>query len=209
MKIKIFALCCVLLLSCSTVQVKAQATELAQLALNIEKLAQFKQILADLKKGYEILSGGYKTIKDLSEGNFNLHKVFLDGLLEVSPTVKKYKRVADIVDYQLQLVKEYKAAFSRFQKSGWFRSDELDYISRVYARLFSLSVKKLDDLLTVVTAKQLRMSDDERLKAIDKIFEDMQDKLVFLRSFNGSTSLLMGQRIKEAREVQGLQDYYK
>jgi hypothetical protein len=47
------------LLCCTTTPVKAQATELAQLALNIEKLAQFKQILADLKKGYEILSGGY------------------------------------------------------------------------------------------------------------------------------------------------------
>jgi hypothetical protein len=129
--------------------------------------------------------------------------------LEVSPTVKKYKRVVDIVDYQLQLVKEYKTAFSRFQKGGWFRPDELDYISKVYGNLFSLSLKNLDDLLTVVTAKQLRMSDDERLKAIDKIFDDMQDKLVFLRSFNSSTSLLMGQRMKEARDVKGLQGYYK
>lgn len=190
-------------------KVNAQATELAQLALNIEKLAQFRQILADLKKGYEILSSGYKTIKDLSEGNFNLHKVFLDGLLEVSPTVKKYKRVADIVDYQLLLVKEYKAAFSRFKTSGWFNADELDYISKVYDQLFSLSLKNLDDLLTVVTAKKLRMSDDERLKAIDKIYEDMEDKLVFLRSFNNSNSLLMGQRLKEANEVKGMQNYYK
>jgi len=192
-----------------TSRVEAQATELAQLALNIEKLAQFKQILSDLKKGYEILSGGYKTIKDLSEGNFNLHKVFLDGLLEVSPTVKKYKRVADIVDYQIMLVKEYKAAFARFKTSGWFSVDELGYINKVYDNLFTLSVKNLDDLLTVVTAKKLRMSDDERLNAIDKIFEDMEDKLVFLRSFNNSNSILMGQRLKESNEVKGMQHYYK
>ncbi|MBV4359074.1 TerB family tellurite resistance protein [Pinibacter aurantiacus] len=209
MKTKIILLCFTLLLNMSAIEAKAQAPELAQLALNIEKLAQFKQILSDLKKGYEILSGGYKTIKDLSEGNFNLHKVFLDGLLEVSPTVKKYKRVADVVDYQLQLVKEYKAAFTRFKDGGWFNADELDYISKVYDNLFSLSLKNLDDLLTVVTAKKLRMNDDERLKAIDKIFEDMQDKLIFLRSFNSSTSLLMVQRLKEKREVKNMQGYYK
>lgn len=209
MKTKIIFLCFTFLLNMNAVIARAQATELAQLALNIEKLAQFKQILSDLKKGYEILSGGYKTIKNLSEGNFNLHKVFLDGLLEVSPTVKKYKRVADIVDYQLQLVKEYKAAFTRFKGGGWFNADELDYISKVYDNLFSLSLKNLDDLLTVVTAKKLRMSDDERLKAIDKIFEDMQDKLVFLRSFNSTTSLLMAQRFKEKRELQNVQGYYK
>ncbi|MDI3321362.1 TerB family tellurite resistance protein [Pinibacter soli] len=209
MKRKIILLCCTFLLNLGLMKARAQATELAQLALNIEKLAQFKQILSDLKKGYEILSGGYRTIKDLSEGNFNLHKAFLDGLLEVSPTVKKYKRVADIVECQLQLVKEYKAAFTRFKDGGWFNADELSYISNVYDNLFSLSLQNLDDLLTVVTAEKLRMSDDERLNSIDRIFEDMQDKLVFLRSFNGSTSLLMGQRIKEKREVQGMEGYYK
>ncbi|MDH7459866.1 TerB family tellurite resistance protein [Chitinophagaceae bacterium 26-R-25] len=209
MKMRVLILMIFFLTASLTNRVEAQATELAQLALNIEKLAQFKQILADLKEGYEILSGGYKTIKDLSEGNFNLHKVFLDGLLEVSPIVKKYKHVADIVDYQIMLVKEYKTAFARFQTSGWFSADELGYISKVYDNLFTLSGKNLDDLLTVVTAKKLRMSDDERLKAIDKIFEDMEDKLVFLRSFNSSNSILMGQRLKESNEVKGMQHFYK
>ena len=84
----------------------AQADEIAQLVLNIEKLAQFKQILSDMKKGYEILSGGYNTIKNISEGNFSLHKAFLDGLMEVSPTVRNYRRVADITNYQIVLVKD-------------------------------------------------------------------------------------------------------
>ena len=34
------------------------------------------------------------------QGNFNLHKAFLDGLMMVSPAVKKYKRVADIITLQ-------------------------------------------------------------------------------------------------------------
>src|SRR5690554_6616066 len=90
----------------------AQTNETAQLLLNVEKLAQFKQILADMKNGYDILNSGYSTIKDLSEGNFNLHKTFLDGLMEVSPTVKKYKRIAETIDYQLLLIKEYRLAFN-------------------------------------------------------------------------------------------------
>src|SRR5690606_39361195 len=89
-------------------KVSGQANEIAQLLLNVEKLAQFKQILSDMKKGYEILSGGYNTVKNISEGNFNLHRVFLDGLMEVSPTVRGYRRVADIADYQLTLVREYR-----------------------------------------------------------------------------------------------------
>jgi DNA repair ATPase RecN len=186
----------------------AQATELAQLALNIEKLAQFRQILSDLKKGYEILSGGYQTIKNISEGNFKLHQVFLDGLMEVNPAVKNYKRVADIINYQLKLVKEYKSAYNRFKNSGWFNPGELDYMGKVYSNLFDLSVKNLDDLFTVITASKLRMSDDERLAAIDKIYLDMQDKLLFLRAFNNNTSVLSLQRAKEQYETDALQQLY-
>jgi len=84
--------------------VQAQSEELQQLALNIEKLAQFKKILSDMKKGYEILNGGYNTIKDLSEGNFSLHKTFLDGLMAVSPSVQRYKKVSDIISYQKSIL---------------------------------------------------------------------------------------------------------
>ena len=125
------------------VKATAQVQELEQLALDIEKLVQFKQILSDLKKGYEILSGGYNTIKNIFQGNFNLHKAFLDGLMAVSPAVKKYRKCADIVDFQLQLIREYKKAFSRFKQDGNFSPDEIDYIGKVYGKLFDESLKNL------------------------------------------------------------------
>lgn len=186
----------------------AQATELAQLALNIEKLAQFKQILSDLKKGYEILTGGYNTIKNISEGNFKLHQAFLDGLMEVNPAVKKYKRVGDIIDYQLRLVKEYKAAFNRFKQTGWFKPDEIDYMGKVYGKLVNESLEGLDDLLVVITANKLRMSDEERLTAIDNIYKDMGEKLRFLRRFNDQAEVLSLQRAREMKDVKTLKGMY-
>ncbi|MDD2305013.1 MAG: TerB family tellurite resistance protein [Prolixibacteraceae bacterium] len=186
----------------------AQTDEIAQLLLNVEKLAQFKQILSDMKKGYEILNGGYNTIKDLSQGNFSLHKTFLDALMEVSPTVKKYKRVADIINYQVILVKEYKSAFNRFKQDNNFNQQELVYLSRVYENLFKQSLNNLDNLATIITANKLRMSDDERLDAIDKIFADMQDKLLFLRYFNNNTTVLALQRAKERNDANTMRLVY-
>lgn len=179
----------------------AQSQEMQQLVLNIEKLAQFKQILKDMKKGYEILNGGYNTVKNLSKVNFDLHKSFLDALMQVSPTVRNYKRVGDIVNYQVLLVKEYREAFNRFKNSGHFTNEEIDYFQRVYDNLLKQSLRNLDELTTIVTANKLRMSDDERLVAIDKIYADMQDKLLFLRSFNNNTSVLAVQRAKEQNDV--------
>jgi len=186
----------------------AQKDEIAQLLLNVEKLAQFKQILSDMKKGYKILNGGYNTIKDLSEGNFSLHKTFLDALMEVSPTVKNYKRVADIINYQVILVKEYKSSFNRFKRDNNFNQQELAYLGRVYENLFKQSLNNLDDLVTIITANKLRMSDDERLKAIDKIFDDMQDKLLFLRHFNNNTTVLAVQRAKERNDANTMRLVY-
>ncbi len=186
----------------------AQADEIAQLILNIEKLAQFKQILSDMKKGYEILSGGYNTIKNISEGNFSLHKAFLDGLMEVSPAVRNYRRVADITNYQIILVKEYRKAYDRFRQDNNFNADELAYLGRVYDNLFKESLRNLDELLTVITAGKARMSDDERLQAIDRIYADMQDKLMFLRHFNNNTTILAVQRAKERNDAQTIRKIY-
>ena len=179
----------------------AQKDEIAQLLLNVEKLALFEQILSDMKKGYEILSGGYNTIKDLSQGNFNLHKTFLDALMDVSPTVKNYKRVANIINYEVILINEYKSAFNRFKRDTNFNEQELAYLGRVYKNLFKQSLDNLDNLVTIITANQLRMSDDERLGAIDRIFADMQDKLLFLRHFNNNTTVLALQRAKEKNDA--------
>ena len=186
----------------------AQTDEIAQLLLNVEKLAQFEQILSDMKNGYEILSGGYNTIKDLSQGNFSLHKTFLDALMEVSPTVKHYKRVADIISYQVILIKEYKSAFNRFKRDTNFNEQELAYLGRVYKNLFKQSLDNLDDLVTIITANQLRMSDDERLGAIDRIFADMQDKLLFLRHFNNNTTVLALQRAREKNDAGTMRHIY-
>lgn len=186
----------------------AQSKEAQQLLLDVEKLAQFKQILTDLKKGYQIISKGYSTIKDLSKGNFNLHKTFLDGLMEVSPAVRNYKKISDIVSGQLSLVKEYKNAFTRFKQDHNFNPEEIDYISKVYNNLFKESLNNLDELATVITSNKLRMSDDERLTAIDQIHDDIQNKLMFLRNFNNNTTILAIQRAKEKNDATSIRKIY-
>lgn len=187
---------------------RAQSEEAQQLLLNAEKLMQFKQILKDMKKGYDILNGGYKTIKNLSEGNFNLHQTFLDALMQVSPTVKNYRKVADIISFQQTIIKEYKSAFSRFRANDLMSTTELDYISGVYSNLVSKSLNNLEDLAMIITANKLRMSDDERLEAIDRIYDSMEDKLIFLRDFNNNTSIKAMQMAKEKKDANAMQSIY-
>ena len=183
----------------------AQATELAQLALNIEKLTQLKSILQDMYKGYEILSDGYNKVKDVASGNFKLHEVFLDGLYIVSPEVKKYRRVGDIISCQLAILKEGKVAWINFGSATVFQKSYREYISRVFSNLYDASLRNLSELTMVITSGSLRMSDDERLNAIDRIYADVQGKLTFLRLFNIDTRTYMVNLIREGGENNGLQ----
>ncbi|RAV97643.1 TerB family tellurite resistance protein [Pseudochryseolinea flava] len=194
---------------CVLTAANAQTQEATQLILNYEKLKQLEEILDNMYKGYKILTKGYNRIKDIAEGNFNLHQVFLDGLFAVNPSVAKYKRIPDIIRYQSMLIKEYKRAFDRFKCDPKLTPDEIKYLERVYSYLAKQSLRNLEELTMIVTANKLRMSDDERIQSIDRIYFDMESKLSFLRYFNNSTQVLVVQRAKESSEVGGMEKLYE
>lgn len=190
------------------VPVKAQEQEIAQLLLNVEKLSQLRSILDNMYTGYTIITNGYNAVRDISQGNFSLHQTFLDGLMAVNPTVRQYRRVAEIIGQQQTILSEYSRSYNLFVSSGQFTASEIDYISRIYSQLFTQSLQNLQELTMVVTAGQVRMNDAERLKSIDRIYEDMTVKLMFLRGFNKQTTSLQNLRIHEKENQEMLKTIY-
>ncbi len=188
--------------------VNGQSQEAQQLLLDVQKLASLKNILTDLKKSYDIISNGYSSIKNISEGNFNMHDAFLNSLLQISPVVKKYYRVSDIIKGQAKMMSEYKSAFALFKTSRLFSDDELHYMAVVYKNLFNQSVKNLDDLLTILTANKLRMSDDERLENIDNIWSKVDNEISFLKHFNSNAKVLGFQRAREQNDISAINKMY-
>jgi hypothetical protein len=187
---------------------RAQGQELQQLLLNIEKLTQMKSILSDMKTGYQIYQQGYGTIYSLSKGNFNLHSVYLNGLMAVSPGVRNYGRIAEIISIQASLVSEYKRNYKQFRQSGSFSISELNYMGDVYNKLVAETLDNIMELTNVITANKLRMSDADRIKAIDRIYTTSSDKLQFLRSFNNQGVSLSLQRSKATADNQTLKQLY-
>lgn len=185
-----------------------QTQAIQQLLLDVEKLTQLKNILTELKEGYQIVSNGYTTIKNISEGNFSLHDIFLKSLLEVSPAVKNYMRVKDIFDAQLSIVREYKNALKQFRGSGEFSIDEINYLEKVYTNLFNHSLDNLQTMTMVITAGKLRMSDDERIKSIDGVWKEVTQQLTFLRHFNNQARILCLQRAKEKNDLSTMNKLY-
>ena len=81
-------------------------------------------------------------------------------------------------------------------------------MGKVYDNLIKLSLADLDELTMVMTDNKLRMSDDERLAAIDRIHANMGEKLQFLRHFNNSTTVMSVQRAKEHNDAATMKKLY-
>lgn len=188
---------------------KAQSDELQQLLLNIEKLTQFKAILSDMKQGYQIYQQGYGMVSNLSKGNFDLHNIYLTGLMAVNPAIRNNPRIGQIIGQQNDIISEYKRYAGLFRQSGSFNGSELNYFSNVYNQIVKQSNANIDDLTNVTTAGQLRMSDDDRLRAIDRIYNSSSEQLQFLRYFNRRAVMLSLQRSKDQNDTQTLKRLYE
>ena len=172
----------------------SQSHEATQLMLNYEKLIQMKEILDNMYKGYIILDKGYTKVKDIAEGNFKLHEAFLNELLKVSPEVRNYFRIAEIIQYQQRIVNEYKFTYSQMKSNWIFSGPELSIMADLYEGLFKASLRNLDEVVMILTTGELRMSDFERLEAIDRLHREMSGLLISLREINREISMLGNQR---------------
>lgn len=195
-----FLMVCGLILSQSHL-VLAQSQEAQQLLLDVQKYNQLKKMLSQLVTGYNVVKNGYDNVKGIASGSFDLHNAFINGLYAVNPAVKKYQRIPDIIHYETAILQEYKSSYSQFKQDGHFNPNEIDYMGNVYSNLVNKSVENINELIMVTTANKTQMSDDERLQAIDRIFYDIQDKYVFLKSFNNSTKMLALQRARQQGDI--------
>jgi len=179
-----------------------------QLVLDFQKLQDLKAILQDMYTSYRILDQGYTRIKNIAQGQFNLHKAFLDGLLAVSPVVKNYYRVGEIIQEEYSLVREYKASSRRAHGSGLFTDAELGYIDGIYSTLFKRSLQSIDELTMVLTDDALRMSNAQRLAAIDRVYGEINKQLAAVRQLNNETSVQVLQRKKAINDIKTLKHLY-
>src|SRR5438046_646086 len=71
----------------------------------LEQILALKTYIGYAEKGYSIASKGLNTIKDIKDGDFNLHDNFFNSLSAVNPQVKKYSKVAAIIAMQISIGK--------------------------------------------------------------------------------------------------------
>lgn len=189
-------------------RVHAQAFDAEQLLLDVQKLTELKQMLKDLKDGYQQLKARYTSIRDIAKGSFTIHKLYLDGLLAVSLAVQHDPGVAAIGDIQLRILQRYQSSWPGLQQDKNLQPAELAAIEALYTGILAACDNDLDDLNTTLTAGTVRASDADRLDRIATINHRMQANLALIDQVGNQAALLAAQRAAEARDVSVLRQWF-
>ncbi|MBS1605453.1 MAG: TerB family tellurite resistance protein [Bacteroidetes bacterium] len=179
-----------------------------QLALDKEKLASLKSTLEDMQKGYAALKDGYTHIRDIAEDNFSLHRLFIDALWLVSPSVSSDPRIQNILDIEYRIVAEYRTAVSRWGHNSVFTSQEIGAISSIWSDILNKSQQAVEELTLVLTDGQLQMSDAQRLQAIERIDTDIRGYYNGLQRLDNSLAVQEARRQKENNDINALKLLY-
>lgn len=202
---KIFLL---LVFSMDVKMASAQSAELEQLTLDISKLSQLKGILQDMYTYYAILENGYDNIRDVAKGNFQLHLDYLNSLLTVSPSVSDDPVVQAIAQAQARLLQTYQAVMNQVTSDPNLTTAEIAHIKTACQDALTAGAEDLDELSTVLTNGALRMSDDERLSAVNRIHDDLRTRVVRLQTIGMAAARLSTARKGKAADALNLQNLY-
>ncbi len=167
----------------------------------LQQIAALQVYIGYVSKGYSVAKKGLNTIQDIKQGDLNLHSNYFTSLVTVNPKIRRYSKVADIIALEIDLARQTSKTIKDCRSSDQLTTTELDYLQIVVNRLLDDCGKSLDALFNLITNGQLSMKDDERIAAIDKLYEDMADKQIFIRSFSNTSRGLCVQRETERRDI--------
>ena len=137
-----------------------------------------------------------------------LYDDYFQELRKVKTALTYYHRIKDIIENQLAMVKEYKAAWALFRQDRNFTVDELEYMSEVYTGILGESVKTIDQLLMVVNAFATQMSDAARMKIINTAADELEKGFMDLKEFNNQNKLISLQRAAAKGEIEYVKRLY-
>lgn len=137
-----------------------------------------------------------------------LYADYFDELWKVKAALAYYHRVKEIIEGQVQMVGEYKAAWALFRQDKNFTGDELDYMYNIYTGMFDESVKSIDQLFLVVNAFATQMSDAKRLEIINAVSDHLEQQFMDLKDFNNQNKMVSLQRSSEKGEIEYVKKLY-
>ncbi|GAA4131912.1 hypothetical protein GCM10022216_02420 [Sphingobacterium kyonggiense] len=171
----------------------------------LTQIAALQLYIGYAKKGYDIVGSGINTVKDIKNGEFGLHSAFFGSLKAVSPVIRNNSKVAEIIALQLAISK----SLNGMKGNSFLSADNQRYIASVRANVLDECVTDLEELLLVITSGKVEMTEDERIKRLDRVYDAMRDKSAFTQHFTGQVQALAAQKSREQQSINHIRRLYE
>ncbi len=185
-------------------QLAAQSQELETLKVEMQKLAQLKLMLSEMKNGYQSLVKGYDAIRDIGKTNFQLHQQQFDKLLQVSQELQRDPAIRQIQVSHQQIQTTGVTLLHELRKTQLFRPDEIFQLDGQCRRIIQSCEADMEVVGRVLSPGKFRMSDGERKEVINSISQSMEINMLKLDSLRMNYLRTLSERQQKARDIQSL-----
>jgi hypothetical protein len=157
-----------------------------------------------IKKGYQISQNGLGSISNWARGEFNLHADYYTSLRTVNPVIKNDPKASAVIRYAAAIPWQ----FDQVTNLNGLTGDNKKYIGVVQQNVMDECGRDISELQLVMTSGKTEMTDDERIKRLDRLYAAMIDKYAFTLTFCSQVKMYLQQKNDEYQSTQTLKQYY-
>ncbi|MET4545630.1 hypothetical protein ABIE26_002948 [Pedobacter africanus] len=173
MKIQLTMILLVLLQG--SVQAQFFSQKSAQLRRLAEQVVALKAYGEVLWKGYKTANKGLGIIRDIKNGDFKLHDLFFQELEKVNPNIRRYAPAAKMVVLQVETIRTASKAVKLIRADRGYGEEDLLFLERLLEHIVANGKRILEEFSTIYRDGALKLTDDERVVRIDKLYTQMLD----------------------------------
>ena len=156
----------------------------------VQQIAAQRVYLKLVKDGVKFARSGWGKIQGNKGAEVDLHSRFFNSLGTVSPQVKGYPKIMEVLAMQADVLGHYAEFRSRIRLHGFPSIQGRKILESVYPALLSRCNGLLTDLGAVLREGHLKMDDGQRILAIEEIGGEMYGLLLFSKGIlDGSLTL--------------------
>ena len=167
--------------------------------LNIQKLGFIKSTVKIIKASNIDLLAAYATMKEIKEGEFQLHKKFKDEVLGiVKDEVINHSKVLQTWVILKDIREEAKAARKQIGATDVFSVAEKEFFTESYSNILREAGGIALEVTSIIKDNDLAMNDGERIKLVYMMHDSAATLLTGLRQFNNKMRMAANLRLENS-----------
>ncbi|UEG54892.1 hypothetical protein LLH06_07930 [Mucilaginibacter daejeonensis] len=176
-------------------------TQRKYLLQQISALWMYKQYAM---KGYNIAKGGLGSIGSYVGKEYGLHESYYTNLKTVNTVVSNDPQVKAILRWQREILEQTAKA----KATRGLNQTEKQHVKDACTALLKDCDGQLHDLQIILENDRTEMSDEQRLRQIGRLYDNMQDNYRFAAAMTEEVRLYALQKDKELKDVNTIKKLY-